>query len=294
MSIHQFLPSEHELVPNLGTLNKLLFERTPESDHKKLHRLIEQLPYYLRGACDAWQRLDALRDAAGQEFMKMPSPGAKWILSPDCADAMAFALDAFLANLRRACDALLLYVNRCPKHVGLRNSLHDVVNRLRNGAYPALAPELKSLMFTYWEEMGDRIKGYRDQGAHFAIGASTCFMFYHPVTRGVGLRMLLPDRHDVKSPSEMKYEPGVPVIGFMIESLSSTLKFINRAVERMIDLEVGGGQDPRGERIFFFAMRGGAPLRSDEDTSTGEPVPFYLSVNDVIRRAVADVLTSSP
>ena len=240
-----YLPNEHSLVPNLGVLRRLLLERMPVQNHTKICRGIEQLPYYLRGACEAWLRLEQLRIAAGEWFVLNRSIGAKWFITGDCADGMAYAVDAFLANLHRSVEGLLDYMNRCPEPIGLSTSLHQTAVKLAKGAYPKLDRELKDLTLAYWNEMGQRVKGYRDQGSHFGISPSSCLMFYQIPTGNVGLQLLLPDRHDAKSASDMTYNPGISVIGFLCESLASTLKFVNKSVERMIDLESAGKSDPR-------------------------------------------------
>jgi hypothetical protein len=286
-----YLPTEYSLVPNLGVLRRLLLERTPVDNHTKVCRGIEQLPYYLRGACEAWLRLEQLRIAAREWFVLNSRIGARWFITGDCADGMAYAADAYLANLHRSVEGLLDFMNRCPEHVGLSTSIHQTADKLAKGAYPKLDKKLKDLTLAYWNEMGQRVKGYRDQGSHFGISPSSCLMFYQNPTGNVGLQLLLPDRHEAKSASDMTYNPGISAIAFLCESLASTLVFVNKSVERMIDLESTGTSDPRGAALMMVNKRGGGVIDPKEDNPMGgEMVPFYNSLQSMVNNWVAEAV----
>jgi hypothetical protein len=116
-------------------------------------------------------------------------------------------------------------------------------------------------------------------------------MFYQVPTGNVGLQLLLPDRHEAKSASDMTYNPGISVIGFLCESLASTLMFVNKSVERMIDLESAGKPDPRDTALIMVSKRGGGAIDPNEENPMGgEMVPFYNSLQSMINNWVAEAV----
>ncbi len=99
--------------------------------------------------------------------------------------------------------------------------------------------------------------------------------------------MLLPDNPEEDRPSKINYDPGIPTMGFTLESLRVTVIFVNRLVERMIDLTAGTEVNPRETGIVGITMRG-SPLKITTKKQ-GEPVPFPVGVRQVVERAIQDV-----
>jgi hypothetical protein len=144
-----------------------------------------------------------------------------------------------------------------------------------------LDSQIIGILENYWNVRGEKLKGYRDQANHKAIILSNCIVFKY--SKGVGLKMLLPDDPKENSPAKITYDPGVSTMGFLLESLKLTIQFVNALVERMIDLMAGGEQNPREMAIVGLAMRG-APLVLSAQRS-GEPVPYPVSVTRVVEMA---------
>ncbi|MFC1705869.1 hypothetical protein ACFL59_03490 [Planctomycetota bacterium] len=232
--IENALPSQHTLLPNLGVLDRLLLKRLPSDRVSAVQRATEQLPYYLRGACFALGELERHRHEA-VTALEVPGlgPNTRAVLSADRADPLSFALDFYLFCLRRSFDALIPYISRCPVSQSLPSSMHDLVKALRKGKWQ-LDNKIQAAILAFWTDVGARIKGYRDQANHKAVILSNCVAFRSEGR--VALRMLLPDDHEEKQPSKLKYEPGVPAMGFAVNALEKSLRFVNVLVERMIDM----------------------------------------------------------
>ncbi len=275
------LPSQHQLIPHLGVLDRLLLEKTPAGRAPATQREMELLPYYLRGACAGISQLERARVEA-VKVLANPTmgPHTRVILSPDQVDPLAYAIDFYLFCVRRTFDALVSYLRRCPTNLSLPASLHDVVDGIRTGKH-RLDSQLQDTVLAFWDDMGFRIKGYRDQANHQGIILSNCIAFN--ASGRAGLRMLLPDDPKEKRPSEMRYNPGVPAMGFALDSLQKTIRFVNALVERMIDLMAPSDPNARNYGVVGPAIRG-APLAMSP-TISGEPVPFPLGVTDVVANA---------
>jgi hypothetical protein len=282
------LPGALDLVPHLGVLDKLLREQTPDKSHGKIHRYTEQLAYYLRGACFALWQFENTRVHAAQQFVELigDNPRGQWLVTGDVADVLGFTTDSFLTCLRRACDAIVHYLGRCPKTPGLPESFNDLVDGLRKNKY-RVDEDITALVLAYWDQYGSKIKGYRDQASHKAVILSNPLMFYHHVAGSVGLKLNLPDDPNEKSPTELKYEPGVLAMSFLVDSLYHTIEFVNAVVERMIDLMAPGQADVRDTYVVSVAARGG-PINLLEPAVRGEPVPFSVTMHEVVQRAVRD------
>lgn len=285
------LPSSFEMFPNIAALDKILLTPLDGEKQRNVQRLLEQLPFYMRGACEAFDRLLLIREIAGVEFRKLKSPGAKWVITGDLADAMTFAVEACLSYLRRAADALLLYVARCPKNLTLPSSMNDAIKAFRKGATRECDEQVVSLLLEYWDRIGSRIKGYRDQAAHFAIGVSDGVMFYHQPSGAVGLRLLLPDDPMATSPKAMTYEPGVQTVSFLTDALHDTTRYFNTVLERLIDLAAPGDASARESQLIYIALRGGRPLSAEMDFTLGEPVPFGVGANSVVASGCRELAT---
>ena len=273
----------HELVPNLGTLDRLLSEKTNNPERMvAIERQTELVPYHLRGAAFALGQLESARSEAVKVLDKFPgtSAGAQVVLTTEI-DPVAFALDAYLFHARRTLDAVLTYLGRCPANLGLPASMNDLVTGLKKNVSYKLDAELATTILGYWGDVGARVKGYRDQASHRAIILSNCVAFRTP--SGVsGLRILLPDDHDETKPSEIGYKPGVPLMAFALSSFEKTVRFVNDLVERMIDL-MATDPNSRKSGVVSMLMRGGGI--SIGGTITGEPVPFPETVSSVAKKA---------
>lgn len=286
MAVDTGLPGPMELMPHLPVLDKLLREQIPDEKRATVNRLTEQLTYYLRGACYALDLLEGTRNAAADEFVKLnpDNPRGYWVIIGDLSDQMGFAADLFLTYMRRTLDALVNYLAKCPIESQLPASFNDLVKGLNTGKH-TLDEEIKDLILGYWENVGSKVKGYRDQTLHKAVIISNCVMFYHPIARSVGLRMCLPHDAQEKSPVKLSYEPHVDAMGFFVEALYATVEFVNRIVERLIDL-MSSDSNVRDEGVIIIFNRGG-PLTSDMlKDIRGEPVPYTVTAAEVVRRAV--------
>lgn len=279
------LLSRHDLVPNLGVLDRLILERSPEQSRSAVDRETEQLPYYLRGACAALYQLEAARREAVTEAFAIPGigPHTQYVLDADKVDPLSFAIDFYLFCLRRVFDALVPYLRRCPENPDLPRSFSKLYKGIRKNKHSSLDLQIQEIIREFWDDVGETITGYRDQANHRAIILSNCVAF-----KGdggiVGLKMLLPDNPLETSPSELRYEPGIPVMGFALDSLGKTVRFANLLVERMIDLMAPGDPNVRSTGVVSIAMRG-APVQFGPKIS-GEPVPFPVDVGESVVRAV--------
>ncbi len=280
------LPNQHDLIPNLAVLDRLLMENYPPDIHSSIQRETEQLPYYLRGVCFSINKLESYRIKAAQALAEVPEvgPNTQLILPAEYSDPLSFALDSYLFFLRRTFDSLRPYLCRCPTKISLPQSMNDLINGIRTDKYQ-LDPQIKTLLIDFWDTVGKKAKGYRDQTNHTAIILSNCIVFN--CSQGVGLRMLLPDNPEEKRPFKINYNPGVNAMGFTLESLKITVQFVNRLVERMIDLTAGAKKNPRDRAIVSITMRG-APLKISSRT-TGEPVPFPVGVKEIVKRAISEI-----
>ncbi len=138
-----------------------------------------------------------------------------------------------------------------------------------------------------------KIKGYRDQSNHTAIISGDCVIF-RGNDGGVGLKMLLPDNPEEKSIAKMTYQPGVPVMGFMLESLAKSVRFVNEVIERLIDLMAP--YDPETRRIMTLEMvawRAGPLKLSPGEPIVGEPVPFPADIAKIVGEAAIIVRKES-
>lgn len=280
------LPSQHDLIPHLGVLDKLLVASLQTERVSSVQRQTEQLPYYLRGACAAIHQLESARR---QAITVLSEPGvgphAQFILPNDKIDPLSFAFEFYLFCLRRALDALIPYISRCPKNVSLPASLSDLFDGINKNRYEHIDSTIQRLVVTYWKEVGWRIKGYRDQANHKAIILSNCTAFNGK--DGIAwLRMLLPDNPEETSPSKLRYQPGVPAMKFALDTFQKTVRFANTLVERMIDLIAPGDLAVRNSGIVSIAMRG-APLKL-ESTISGEPVPYPFDLSTLVATAAME------
>ena len=171
----------------------------------------------------------------------------------------------------------MAYLRRCPENVSLPASINDLVKGIHNSKYE-LDDQLQDVLLAFWNDMGVKIKGYRDQANHKAIILSNCVAFTSP--KGAGLKMLLPDDPHEKRPSELRYDPGVPAMGFALDALKKTIQCVNVVVERLIDLMSQGDPNARTTGVVGPAIRGGPWVF--ETKISGEPVPFPLTVSKVV------------
>jgi len=160
--------------------------------------------------------------------------------------------------------------------------MNELVNGLKKGVNYKLDVELTTMLLRYWEDVGARLKGYRDQTNHRAIILSNCVAF-RTATGTPGLRMLLPDDYNETKPSEIGYQPGIPLMTFALFSFEKTLRLVNDLVERMIDLMAPGDPEARRSGTFSILMRGGGITMGGP--ITGEAVPFPEAVSDIVKKA---------
>jgi hypothetical protein len=107
------LPTQHELIPNLATLDRLLMEKCDAGLYSKIQRETEQLPYYLRGACFSINELEQYRIETINAWEGIPDvdPDTQCILSPEHFDPLSFSVDSYLFFLRRVMDSLIFYTS---------------------------------------------------------------------------------------------------------------------------------------------------------------------------------------
>ena len=280
------LPATLELVPHLGVLDKLIRAKTPDMEQPKVNRHCEQLPYYLRGACYALHNLELARIQASEQFSIISGGdlNAQWVIGGDLWDIIGFHTDSYLASLRRSFDALVHYFSLCPNHNDLPESFHKLIAGIEGGKYE-IDSEIQKLARVFWDNSGSKVKGYRDQAVHKAVIVSNCLMFYHPVAGSVGMRMYLPDDPFEKSPVKLTYDAGIHAMIFFTSSLYSTIEFVNAAVERMIELLAPDDPNVRDSSIVTISFRGGS-INIPEREGDGDPVPYSVTVQTIVKRAV--------
>lgn len=276
------IPSQHDLIPNLGVLDRLLVEESDKAKVSSIQRVTEQLPYYLRGAFSALQQMELARVKAIECSGEISgAPSARIVLPADKIDPLSFALDFYLFCSKRACDSIVSYISRCPNNISLPESISDLIIGLEKSKW-SIDSIIQNTLLEFWESVGKRLRDYRDQVSHKAIILSNCVAF-----EGKGgvkaLSALLPDNPEEKSPSKIGYEPGVPLMGFSLDSFAQTVHMINVLVERMIDLLAPNSPDARAKGIVAITMRG-APFVV-KSTISGEPVPYPTNIQKLISRA---------
>ncbi len=286
----EILPNQHELIPNLGTLDRLLNILVPEENQKSAARETEQLPYYLRGVCFSINELEINRVKAANYLSTLPGvgPNTQLMLPPELYDPLSYSFDSFLFYMRRVMDSLILYISRCLKLNGIPSSMNSLVKGIKKGKKYSIDNIIQNNLVSYWDGLGKKIKGYRDQINHKAIIISNSVIFNS--SNGVGLKMLLPDNPEEKRPSKIGYNPGINVMGFALDALKITIQFVNRIVERLIDLLAVNGENPRAQGIVGFSARGGH-LKITTQT-VGEPVPYPINLKHIIDLAFKELEVS--
>lgn len=279
------LPNQHELIPNLATLDRLIMENVSTDAYSSIQRETEQLPYYLRGACFSINELERFRIETIDAWKNIPSvgPDTQYILSPENFDPLSFSVDSYLFFIRRVMDSLISYLNRCPENLSLPSSMNDLIKKMIAGKV-SLDSVIHESLTEYWNTCGEKVKGYRDQVNHKAVILSNCIVFNTP--KGFGLKMLLPDDPHEKSPSKINYKPGVGAMGFIMESLKLTIQLVNRIVERLIDIMGAYEDNPREKGIVGPAIRGGT--LSITKLKSGEPIPYPIGVKHVLQMAMSE------
>lgn len=276
------LPTQHNLIPNLGVLDRLIMESSREGTYSKTQRETEQLPYYLRGVCFSLNELERCRVDAATALSEFPvvTKDAQLILPPETFDPLSFSVDSCFFFLRRVMDSVITYLSRCPRTLSLPSSMSVLMKSVKKGKCQ-LDSQIIGILKDYWNDVGRKIKGYRDQINHKAIILSNCIVF--STSKGVGLKMLLPDNPEETSPFKIKYTPGINAMGFLLDALKLTIQFVNALVERMIDLMAEEGVNPREKAIVGLTMRGGPLVLSAK--RSGEPVPYPIGVSRVVEMA---------
>ena len=276
------LPSQHELIPNLGVLDRLIMESCSGDEYSKTQRLTEQLPYYLRATCFSLNELEHYRIQTIKAWSEIPEVGSdtQFVLPPELFDPLSFAADSYLFFLRRVMDSLITYISRCPSRQSLPSSMKDLMKGVETSKY-GLDNGVISILNEYWGSIGKKVKGYRDQVAHSAVILSNCVVFNTP--EGYGLKMLLPDNPEERSPSKIGYSPGIGTMGFFFDALKQTIQLVNQIVERLIDLMGAHENNPREKGIVGLTMRGGTLQLNS--IKSGEPVPYPIGVMRVLSMA---------
>lgn len=277
------LPTQHELIPNLGVLDRLIMENCEGNEYAKIQRHTEQLPYYFRAACFSLNELEYYRIKTTEAWKQIPEvgPDTQFILPPELFDPLSFAADSYLFFLRRVMDSLIAYISRCPNRQSLPSSMNDLMKGVSSSKYD-LEEDIISILNDYWDSVGKIVKRYRDYVTHSAVILSNCIVFNTP--NGFGLKMLLPDNPEEKSPSKIAYNPGIGTMGFFFDALKQTIQFVNRIIEKLIDLMGTHEANPREKGIVGPAIRGGSFEISSH--KSGEPVPYPVGVMQVLGMAL--------
>ena len=279
------LPTQHDLIPNLGALDRLIMESCEGDEYSKVQRLTEQLPYYLRAACFSLNELEHYRLETTKAWNEIPEvgPDTQFILPPELFDPLSFAADSYLFFLRRVLDSLISYISRCSGKQSLPSSMKDLMKGVNESKYD-LDESIISILNEYWDSTGEKVKDYRDQVTHRAVILSNCIVFNTP--KGFGLKMLLPDNPKETSPSKIGYNSNIGAMGFFLDSLKQTIRFVNRIIEKLIDLIGAHENSPREKGIVGLAMRGGQLQISRH--KSGEPVPYPIGVMQVLGMALSE------
>lgn len=277
------IPDQNELIPNLSALDRLLHEKTHPDRISAVQRETEQLPYYLRGAFHALSSIEAARVAAVSRipsFVDLRS-GTKYVLPPESVDPISFALDSYLFCVRRALDALITYLGRCPKGQSLPSSIESLVKALRKGNI-LLDEQITSQTIEFWDSYGRSLRGYRNQTTHKAIILSSCIAFFTE-NETIAFSANLPDDPHEDKPSAIRYEKDVSLMTFVLDSFESVLTYVNKMVERLIDLEAPDDTAARRYGIVAATNRGGVKLSKQ---LVGEEVPLPIDMRNALLSVV--------
>jgi hypothetical protein len=246
------------------------------------------LSYYLRGAYKTIHQMEEARQEVARSFVENadPTQNVRLHLGGTQTDAMSFSLDFFLFSLRRLADSMIAWLCLCPPPPrSLPQSLNDLVTKIKNGKHYDLDPVIQQSLVAYWDDIGRKIKGYRDQSNHFAIISGHCVVFKTSDGR-IAISMALPDDPEEKSAFKMTYDPGVAVMGFMVEALVKSVRVVNELIERMIDLMAPNDANARGVEVFeIFASRGGPLKLGSGQQVRGEPVPYPVNFHELVGEA---------
>jgi len=314
------LPKRDDLFPHLGSLEHILHSQLPSDRVSALTRELEQLTYHIRGACASLLQLEAVRNELIKTQATSLKPSHSVMLVSEAVDPLSFALDGYLHFVRRGMDGLVLYLRRATKGSKLPASFHHILLRHRtsehlvsgstrfsgriwtqfvqmNGVgvivkgiekrrWPELNNKITDITLHYWNNINRRLKGYRDQSNHTAIVSSNCTLLMTSDSR-YELRLQLPDDPEERSPSKLRYDPGIPAMTFVVNSLTATIKYANDIVERLIDLNADDPDEARCYSLVLTPIRG-APIRIG-GTVSGEPVPYPIDIKQIVNEATKDI-----
>ena len=274
------IPREDELIPSLHLLYGVLSNSLPDGLSPRLRRELEQLPYYLRGACAAVIQLEDARLNVRDHFAQLglSAPAATpWILNGEQSLVLCLSVDFYFFCLRRALDALTYYLHGFQQQFNWPDNFPSVLHGIKKKKSWNLDPKILEITTAYWELVGEKINKYRNTGTHALIVPSDCYMFITP-TGEAKLRMLLP--HIPEDRQSMNYDPGVPAMSFLLDSLVTTTQYINQVVNRIVTLKMPPNGRPSA-MMFAFSGRGG-PIRIGPGVEhIGEPIPYLFDLTKI-------------
>jgi hypothetical protein len=284
-----YLPPSDQLVPRLNEFYAAIARASADEGKKRAIMMeLEQLPYYLRGACAALYQLESARIDAGKAFalirQRFPET-PMYMLTGDQCHELSFSVDFCLACIRRVPDSLICHLKRLPINLDLPLSFHDLIKGLeaKRKKY-RLDQTIQDLVMAYWHSVARRVKDYRDLANHYTIVSSECLLFVSG-DGSVGLRMLLPDNPNEKSPTKLTYDPGIQAMSYLRTSLIETIRFVNATLSRLLQITPQNSTDAPQMIAPIFRGRGGPIQLGGEHPPTGEPVPFPYDISAIVAEA---------
>lgn len=279
------MPTQHDLIPNLGVLDRLLEEKSSDSEGATIDRVTEQLPYYLKGAFSALTQMELARIKAVETLDDPMFKGnSQFNLPPEYIDPLSFALDSYLFCMRRVADSLIPYIQRCPNKFSLPSSMTKLIKKIKEDKLLEIDSIIRDALLQYWNKVGWKLTGYRDQANHTAIIISNCVVFRYGEGKK-GLKALLPDDPKEKRPSKIRYDQEILLMRFTLDGFMQLTQLVNILIERMIDLFAPENPDARLTGIVKMVVRGGPMVMKLE--IVGEPTPFPANIKNIISNAVA-------
>lgn len=261
-----------------------------------MDRELDQLPYYLRGACWALLQLEQTRQGLGTFTSNFPNQ-QMFAFDDDQVDPLRFMTDAFLMNVRRSFDAMIIYLRRFPVRAArdqIPRSLTVLMKGLETGNDYKLDPKVTATLLAYWNSIGQRITKYRDLGHHYTMIVSDCITYARDGQAYV--RAVLPDSPASHSAAGLTYDPGVPLMGFVSRALEETLVMVNVVLNRLISLTFPEAKisqllppKPGGIRVTMRFTGRGCPQFPMKHLD-GEAVPFPIDLFELARRSAAEAL----
>lgn len=225
-------PFMAHLAPEIPALDTFLLERERDQGTKGIgsaQLLAEALVYNLRAAWFALNEMLRYQIEVRALLAGKLPPFQQQTLGDDASLPFQFQIDLFLSSLRRAQDLCVPYISK-----SLRQSLPESLNSLVEGlgSKYRLDAELSSILSSYWQSSGFRVRGYRVLLQHRGQIATDCRVLQQT---GGEFRFFcaLPNNPEEGAADRLSYEPPVHAYPFLRDSYFEFVSFLDLFSRRL-------------------------------------------------------------